>query len=139
MRSVFPSRFLKRALGADALVSGAVALLQLLAAGALAEQLALPGALLLGTGVFLLGYVALLVMLARAQRVPAALILLVVAGNVLWAVGALGWLLGDSLTTNIWGEAWLLLHVAAVLVFAALEWAGLRASPMSGSTQAARA
>ena len=49
MKFVVPSRWLKTTLGADALVSGAVALLHLLAADALAAWLALPRALLLGS------------------------------------------------------------------------------------------
>ena len=129
MKFVLPSRLLSAALSADALVSGAVALLHVLAAGVLAQWLAMPHALLLGSGVFLLAYVVLLVVLARARRVPSALIVLVIAGNVLWALGCLALLLlGGNAAGNGLGAAFLLVHAATVLTFAVLEWRGLRRS-----------
>ena len=138
MKFVVPSRWLKTTLGVDALVSGAVALLHLLAADALAAWLALPRALLLGSGAFLVAYVALLTALARAPRVPSALIALVVAGNVLWALGCLA-LLGGAVARNALGASFLVLHAATVLTFAAFEWRGLRTSAPAPRLRVARA
>ena len=139
MKFVQSSPLLKWALGADAMVSGAVAVLQIAAAGLLAEWLGLPRMLLLGTGVFLVGYMALLLMLARQPRVPVALIALVIAGNLLWAVGALGLLTASTLAPSALGTGFVLLHVATVLFFGTLEWAGLQRSEPVASGMPARA
>ena len=73
MRLVIPSRVLKFALTADALASGAVAVLQLAAASQLHPLLQLSQALLVETGVFLVAYTLLLIVLARSERVPVLL------------------------------------------------------------------
>ncbi len=128
MNLITPSRFLKNALYADAAVSAASAVLQLSSANLLAGLLSLPSALLFETGVFMVGYVALLVVMARSQRVWAWLVLAVVAGNVAWALGCL--VLPALLPTapNALGIVFLVLQAAVPLLFAALEWAGLRSS-----------
>ena len=128
MKYVTPSPWLTWSLSADALVSSGMATLQLLAAGWLAEWLDLPQPLLLGTGAFMVAYVALLVALARSARVPVALIALVIAGNLAWAVGALPLLASQALAPKALGVVFLRLHVVVVLLFAALEGAGLRRS-----------
>ena len=136
---IHPSPLLKNVLYADAAVSGAVALLQLAASDLLAGLLALPVALLFETGVFLVAYVVMLVAMARSRHLATGLVLLVVLGNVGWALAcaALTMLL-PAVPTGL-GIAFLLLQAAAVLVFAALEWAGLRASaPAASPLSAAR-
>jgi hypothetical protein len=64
LQTIQPNGFLRGALLADAAVSGAVALLQLALTGLLVELLHLPSPLLVGTGAFLVAYVALLLVLA---------------------------------------------------------------------------
>jgi hypothetical protein len=88
MQTVHPSRLLRIALLADAVVSGAMGVLQLGAAAALATLLELPQALLLGTGEFLLAYALLLVTLATRTRLWPALVTFIVLGNVLWALAS---------------------------------------------------
>lgn len=140
MKHVHPSRLLKAALAADAVVSAAVALLQIVAAGALAEWLALPRGLLFETGLFLVGYTLLLVMLARSARVPAWLVGFIVVGNVGWAIGCVALPAAGWVTPNAAGLAYLALQAFAVLAFAVLEFAGLRVSAPAGhaGTAAAR-
>jgi hypothetical protein len=58
MKSIYPGPLLKFALITDAVVTGAVAALQLLLPQFLADQLALPRALLLGTGALLVACTA---------------------------------------------------------------------------------
>jgi hypothetical protein len=120
--------WLKRVLVADAVVSGAVAVLQLTATRSLAELTGLTASLLLGTGVFLVGYVALLFAMASRPRLPVGLVWFVILGNVGWAAGAL--LVAASGLTSL-GVAFALLHAVAVLAFAGLELQGLRTSPRS--------
>lgn len=126
MSTLVRTPFLARVLVADAVVSGAVALLQLLAMARVAELTGLSGSLLLGTGWFLVGYVALLFVLASRARLPAALVWLVIVGNMGWAAGAL--VIAASRLPAL-GIAFSAVHAAAVLVFAALEYLGMRASP----------
>ncbi|MBT9502975.1 MAG: hypothetical protein IV092_17145 [Burkholderiaceae bacterium] len=117
---------LKVALLADAIVSGAVAAQQLAFTTPLAELTLLPAALLSGTGLFMVGYTALLLALWRAPRVLPWLIRCIVAGNVGWALACLALLAGQVVTFNAWGEALLLVQAAGVLVLAGWEGLGLR-------------
>jgi hypothetical protein len=139
MHTVYPSTLLRRALGADALVSGAVAALQLAAAGALADLLALPRALLVETGVFLACYTVLLVVLARSERVWRPLVLVIVAGNVGWAIACVGVIAAGVVQPSALGVAFVAVQAVAVLGFAALEGLGLKASRPAAGGHAARA
>ena len=112
MNTIQPSRLLRGALLADALVSAGAAALQLLPAGAFAELTGLPRPLLAATGAFLLAYVALL---------------LVVIGNAGWALGCTALAIRWALPAP--GTAWLLVQAVAVMAFALLQWRGLAASP----------
>jgi hypothetical protein len=130
MAQITPSLFLKRALLADAVVSGAVAVLQLVAYNQLASLTGLSSALLLGTGTFLVGYVALLIVLALRATVPAAMIWLVIAGNLAWAVAALA--VSATLPLATLGHAFAGVHALAVTTFSYLEYRGLGASAQTG-------
>jgi hypothetical protein len=123
MNSIAPSSFLKRVLLADAGVSGSVALLQLVASQPLAALTGLSTGLLLGTGAFLVGYVGLLIALAVRAQVWVGMLWLVIAGNLGWAVAALG--VSASLPLSPLGHAFALVHAVAVSVFAYLEYRGL--------------
>jgi hypothetical protein len=129
MHSVRPSRFLQVALLADAAVSGATGVLHLSAAASLSALLDLPHVLLIGTGEFFVVYALLLVMLATRARLWSAPVVVVVLGNALWALASVGLLLSGALSPNAWGIAFVLMQAVAVLLFAALEWRGLRNSP----------
>ena len=128
MKSVQTSTLLKLTLWLDAAVCAALAVLQLLGGSALAQELALPRNLVLATGVFLLPWSAILLWLTRSPAVAREWVIWVIAGNALWALGALGLLLADGVASTAWGSAYLLLHTVGVLFIAALEWFGLRAS-----------
>jgi hypothetical protein len=128
MKLVHSSRMLKTALMVDAMSGAGTAALQLLLPGLLAEQLGLPRALLLETGIFLIAFVALLAFLARSERVPAALVRAIVIGNTVWAAGCvLLWATGLVTPTPL-GIAFLLVQAAVVLSLAWWEAAGLRMS-----------
>ena len=128
MKTIQPARFLKLALYADAAASLGVGVWHLLLPGLLAEQLLLPVALLTGTGLFLLGYAVVLVLLASAQQVWAAAIQFIVVGNVGWAAASVALLVTSVLAPSSLGVAFLLAQAGAVLVLAWLEYAGLRES-----------
>ena len=67
---IHPSQFLRRAILADAIFSGASAVLLTLGAGALAPLLDLPEALLRETGLFLIAYAALVGWLGTRPAMP---------------------------------------------------------------------
>lgn len=125
---LLPSPTLRMALWTDAAVSGAAGALQLAGGDALAATLGLTAALTLPSGVFLLGYAAMLVAMARASRLHAALLALVVFGNLGWALACVGLPAAGALSPEPLGWAWLLLQAVAVVAFAAWEGAGWRAS-----------
>lgn len=129
MSIVQPSPLLKKALMADAVVSGSAAVLQIAASTRLSDLLVFPQWLLFESGVFLVAYTVLLVVLARSARVAALHIRLVVAGNIGWAIGCVGLVVGNVVAPSGLGWAFLTAQVTAVLTFAGLEWTGLRASP----------
>jgi len=132
MKTLHPSRMLQSALLADAIASGALALLQLLLNRPLSAWLELDSRLLLYTGLFLLGYANLLLVLAHSDRIWLRLLALIIAGNAAWAAGCLALVFLSGHGPLSPASAFLAMQAAAVLVFAAWEYAGLRASSGMG-------
>ncbi|QHP69225.1 hypothetical protein EI171_19250 [Bradyrhizobium sp. LCT2] len=122
------STFLRRALLADAIFSGATALGFTFGAGAFATLFNLPEALLRETGLFLIAYTALVGWLAARAAVPKPLVLLVVVGNAAWTVGSIALLLSGAVSPNIAGELMVVAQAIATGVFAELQYVGLRKS-----------
>lgn len=143
MKTIAPSRLLRNAFIADAAASGAIAALHLLVSGeqdgSIAAALGLPVPLMEGTGIFLALYTLLLVVLARSRVVWSALAWFIVLGNVGWAL-----LSGLLLATGVLapaplGVAYVMVQALGVLLFAGLEWRGLRMSlPGARTTAQAR-
>jgi hypothetical protein len=122
------SPFLRRALLADAVFSGASAALIAPAAGAISPLLELPEALLRETGFFLIAYTVLVAWLSARQAVPKALVMIVIAGNALWTLASLALLLSGTVRANLFGEAVIVVQAIATGVFAELQYIGLRRS-----------
>jgi hypothetical protein len=123
-----PSVFLRRAILAEALVSGAMALLLTFGAGVLAPWLSLPEALLRETGLFLIAYAALVGWLGTRQSMPKALVVIVIAGNAAWTIASIALLFSGAVTPNLLGEAFVAIQAIAVGAFAELQYIGLRKS-----------
>ena len=123
-----PSVFLRRAILADAIFSGASALLLTFGAGALASLLNLPEALLREAGLFLIAYAALVGWLGTRQSMPKALVLIVIAGNAAWTIGSIALLFSGAVTPNLLGEAVVAIQAIATGAFAELQYIGLRKS-----------
>lgn len=130
MNILHPSVLLRRALLLDAGVSGANAALMAGGAGLLAPLLGLPAGLLLPTGLALLPYVALLLWLATREAVPRGAVVFVIACNLLWAIDCALLLAMQWAAPTPLGEAYVALHIVAVLGFAALQWMGLQRSAL---------
>ena len=84
---------LRRALLADAIFSGASAILMTSDAAVFASQLSLPEALLRETGPVLIAYAALVGLLSTRQSTPRALVIIVGAGNALWTLTSIALLM----------------------------------------------
>ncbi|MEA2795658.1 MAG: hypothetical protein QOI87_3038 [Bradyrhizobium sp.] len=123
-----PSLFLRRAILADAIFSGASALLLTFGAGALGPWLSLPDALLRETGLFLIAYAALVGWLGTRQSMPKALVMIVIAGNAAWTIASIALLFSGTVTPNLLGEAAIAIQAIAVGTFAELQYIGLRRS-----------
>jgi hypothetical protein len=128
MSYVRPSLLLRRALGADAVATLASALLMVLGAAPLAGWLGLPETLLRWAGLGLVPYAAWVGWLARRDTLARPWVGLVIACNAL--------LLSGWVQPTPWGEAFLVAQALVVVVFAELQFIGLR---RSGSMTAARA
>jgi hypothetical protein len=129
-----PSVFLRRAILADAIFSGASALLLTFGAGELAPLTNLPEALLRETGLFLIAYAALVGWLGTRQSMPKLLVLIIIAGNAAWTLGSIALLFSGAVAPNLLGEAVVAIQAIAVGALAELQYIGLR---RSGGTLAA--
>ena len=126
MSIVSMSVFLRRVLLADALVSGAAGALMLFGAALLAPLLNLPVALLVPAGAVLALYAGALVWLARKPALPRGAVWALIAINVLWAIDCLWVSLGGVFAPTQLGHAFIGVQIAAVLLFADLQYMALR-------------
>ena len=129
MSRITVSKLLRLALRIDATASAATGLLLAIGAGTLAGTFGLPQPLLLGAGLFCLAYAALIGWMSVHERLRAAGVWAIVLGNVVWAAGCLELAFGGSLAPTTFGVEFLVVQAIAVLVFADLQWFGLRRSP----------
>ena len=123
-----PSLLLRRAIQADAIVTGAVALLQTFGAGLLAPMLNLPHPLVLETGLFLIAYTALVGWLGTRRSMPKALVAIVIVGNAAWALGSIALMFSGSVTPSLLGYGFIAMHAISTGVFAELQYTGMRKS-----------
>ncbi len=125
---IHPSLFLRRAVLADAIFSGASAVLLTLGAGALAPWLELPEALLRESGLFLIAYTALVGWLGTRETMPKPLVVIVIAGNAAWVLASIALLFSGAVTPNLLGETFIVLQAIVVGALAELQYIGLRKS-----------
>ena len=119
---------LRRALLADAGISGGTG--ALLAAGAdpLSGLLGLPPGLLFWAGIVLLPFAAILVYLGTRARVSRAAAWIVVGGNVFWALASLVLLATGWVAPTMLGYAFTIFQALVVALFAELQYFGIRRS-----------
>jgi hypothetical protein len=125
---IHPSLFLRRAILADAIFSGASAVLLTLGAGMLAPLLSLPEALLRETGLFLIAYAALVGWLGTRPLMPKPWVVVVISGNAAWTLASIALLFSGAVTPNLLGEALVVIQAIAVGTLAELQYIGLRRS-----------
>jgi len=125
-----PESFLRRVLLADAAVSAIVGVLMAAASDPLQALLGLPASLLVGAGLALLPYAAYLAWIATRAAVPRAAVWVPIVLNVLWAIDCLVVAFGGGYAPSVLGQAFAVVQVVTVLVFAELEFMGLRRAPL---------
>lgn len=126
--SVTMSQFLRNALYADALVSGAAAILMVAGALVLSPLLGLPNALLVGAGLALVPFVVLLVVVARRQQVSRMVLIDIIAINALWVAASFGLLASGLVAPNALGVAFVAVQAVTVALLAETQFVGLRRS-----------
>ena len=122
------SAFLRRAIQADAIFSGASAVILTIGGGEIAPLLNLPEALLRETGLFLIAYAALVGWLGTRSVMPKILVAIVIAGNAAWALASIALLFSSAVAPNLLGEAAIAMQAIVVGVLAELLYVGLRRS-----------
>jgi hypothetical protein len=125
---IHPSLLLRRALLADAIVSGAMALPMSFDAGALAPLLNLPETLLRESGLFLIAYVIFVGWLLMRPSIPKRPVIIAVAGNAAWTLASIALLFSGMVSPNVLGEIVVVVQAIASGVFAELQYIGLRRS-----------
>ena len=125
------STYLRRILTIDAAMSGATALLLVLAASALARLLALPELLLRIAGIALVPFVIYVAAVSRREVVPRASVLAIIVMNIAWVIASVWLLLGGVIQPNAFGYAFIIAQAVAVALFAELQLVALRKASLS--------
>lgn len=118
--------FLRFALLADAVASGATGLLAFAGAGILAELLGLPTNLLRYAGLSLLPYVAIVAYVGTRPTISRPAVWAIIAYNTLWAVDSVVLLGSGFVSPTALGYAFVIVQAAAVAGLGALQYVGLR-------------
>ena len=117
---------LRRVLLLDAAASGGMGVLFLVAADSLGSLFGLPLTLVRSVGVFLVPFGVILVWVATRRYALPAITRAIVIGNVLWVIASVWLLVSGLLKPTLLGEVFVLAQAAAVVLFAFLEYRGLR-------------
>lgn len=123
-----PSPFLRQALLADAVTSGACGCLMLLGAGFLTGMLGLPGPLLKTSGALLIPYGGLVAYLGTRHALPRVVVSAIILGNAIWAVDSLLLLVSGWVEPTRAGTVFVVAQALAVALYAELQVMGMRLS-----------
>jgi hypothetical protein len=126
----FPtSSFLRRALTADAAISGATGAVMIVAADVLARLLDVPATLLRYAGISLIPFVAYVLYLSRRPALTSGSVWLVITLNIAWVIASGVLLLSGEIHPNALGYAFVIAQAIAVAAFAEMQYVGLRGKP----------
>ncbi len=124
--TIHPSPFVRRVLFADAIVSALTAVLMLVEDAFLSSLLGVPAPMLAAAAAGTLLYAAYPVWAATRQTLPRAAVWVPVLLNIVWAADCLALALGGGGQPGAAGQALLAVQVVGAIVFAELEYLGLR-------------
>jgi len=120
------STFLRRVLALDAVTSGVMGLMLILAAGTLGPLLNLPVPLLRGVGLSFIPFVALVAYAATRTPASRSLAFTVAVLNAIWVVASLWLLMSGLIGPNILGTAFVAGQAVFVGALAELQVIGAR-------------
>jgi hypothetical protein len=123
-----PSLFLRRAIQGDAIITGAMAVLLVAAAGFLGPLLNLPETFLREVGIFLVVYAALVGFLGTRDLMPKLAVWAVIAANAIWTIDSIALLFTGWVQPNMLGQAFVVMQAVSVGVIAELQYIGLKRS-----------
>ncbi len=118
--------FLRRALLADAVISGATGVMTMAGSAMLKDLLGLPPALMVYAGLSLLPFAALVAVLATRPQVSRPAVWAVIAYNALWAIDSIVLLMSGWIAPTLLGQVFVAGQALAVAAFAELQYVGLR-------------
>ena len=96
--------YLKKALGADAVISGAAAVAMMAGSTFLPALLGLPAELLFWAGLALVPFVAELVIILRMKQVARGFIMAIIAINIAWVAASLFVAFGPAFAPTLFGK-----------------------------------
>lgn len=129
------TRFLRLALGLDAVVTGVNGLGYLAGATLLSDLLGPDAAPLRGIGAFLLVYALGVGLLAARETVNPAATMTVIALNTVWAIGSILAVVTGVIEFTTIGALWAVAQAMVVGLFAAVQLVGLRRLRSQHSSQ----
>ena len=127
------SPFLRRALLADASLTGVSGIGLLLAAAPLSILFGISSAMLLAAAAIFIPFAALVGWLGTGRRVHRPLVFAAIVLNALWAVDSVLLLFTRWVQPTPFGEFFVIAQAVLVAILAELEFIGLRRSTLLGS------
>ena len=118
--------FLRYALQADAVASGATGLMMIAGANLVEGLLGLPAALTREAGLLLVPYVVFVGFIGTREVISRTAAQVTVALNIVWTLASIGLLLTDYVAPTALGYTLVIGQAAVVAVFAELQLIGLR-------------
>jgi hypothetical protein len=125
-----PNTFLRYALLADAIASGATGLLLIAGAGLLESFTNIPVALAREAGLVLIPYVAFVATVGTLENIMRGAVWAIIAANAVWALASVALLVSGWIAPNVLGVIFVAMQAAVVAVFGELQFIGLRRSAM---------
>jgi hypothetical protein len=125
-----PNTFLRYALLADAIASGATGLLLIVGAGLLESFTNIPVALAREAGLVLIPYVAFVATVGTRENIMRGAVWAIIAANAVWALASVALLVSGWIAPNVLGVIFVAMQAAVVAVFGELQFIGLRRSAM---------
>lgn len=120
------SKFLRFVLFADAATCAACGLLLLIGGGFLENLLGLPFPLMFYAGLSLFPFAAFLLYLATRKSISKTLVWLIIGLNLLWTIDSFLLLISGYVAPTTFGYIFVIFQAIGVLIFADLEFIGLR-------------
>jgi hypothetical protein len=118
--------FLRWALIADAIATGATGLAMFVLAGPLDDLLQVPAGILAPIGLALVPYAAAVAYLGTRESLPRRAVWAVIGCNVVWAVDSVIFAFSGWVEPSALGYAFILAQALIVVAFAELQYVGLK-------------